>query len=84
MHLSVTDLLTTIISIKEIIGKLGMSDKDVPMAKMSKDWLVPDSLMFGQAQTRIDFDMGHRVEVHCQNYFKYHLRMISNKLCGVN
>jgi hypothetical protein len=37
----------TLILVEEIIGKLGMSDKGVPMAKEMQDWVVPDALMFG-------------------------------------
>jgi hypothetical protein len=72
----------TIISVEEIIGKLGMSDKGVPTAKESKNWSVPYALMFARSRTRIDFDIGHRVEVGCQKYFQFHFQKISKKLRG--
>jgi hypothetical protein len=72
----------TLISVEEIIGKLGMSDKGVPTAKETQDWSVPDALMFGRAKTMVDFDLGHRVDVRCQKYLQNQLRMISKKLRG--
>jgi hypothetical protein len=35
-----------LLSVKDMIGKLGMSDNEVPTAKKASDWSVPDALMF--------------------------------------
>jgi hypothetical protein len=55
----------TLLSVDEMIGKLGMSDKGVPSSKEASDWSVPDALMFARAKTEVDFDTGHQVHVTC-------------------
>jgi hypothetical protein len=42
-----------------------MSDKGVPTPKEADNWLVPDTLMYGEAHTEVEFDIGHKVEVTC-------------------
>jgi hypothetical protein len=37
----------TLLLVKDVIGKLGMSNKGVPTAKEAGSWSVPDALMFG-------------------------------------
>jgi hypothetical protein len=56
---------------KDRNGKLGMSGKGVPTPKEASSWSLPDSLMFGHANTKVKvkFDIGHRVEVMCGDYF---------------
>jgi hypothetical protein len=72
----------TVLTVDEIIGKIGMSDRGVPTAMEAKNWSVPDDLMFGRASTSVDFDMANEVEVTCDVLLRYHLKMISEKLKG--
>jgi hypothetical protein len=58
-----------LLSVEEIIGKLGMSDKEVPAAKEASTWSVPDDLMFGRACTKVQFDIGHKVAFRCESFF---------------
>ncbi len=72
----------TLLSVEDIIGKLGISDKGVPTNKEASDWLVPSALMFGRAKTKLDFDIGHQVPVSCPAFLRKSLRMISRSLGG--
>jgi hypothetical protein len=72
----------TLLTVDEMIGKLGMSDKGVPTPKEAQNWSVPDALMFGRAKTGVDFDIGHRVVVTCGSFFAGQLRLVSKKLRG--
>jgi hypothetical protein len=60
----------TLLSVEDMIGKLGMSDNGVPIAKEASDWSVPDALMFGRARTKVHFDIGHQVEVTCARFLQ--------------
>jgi hypothetical protein len=70
----------TLLSVEDINGKLGMSDKGVPTSKEASDWTVPDGLMVGRAHTKVEFDICHKIEVKCTNFFRMHLQKVANKL----
>jgi hypothetical protein len=72
----------SLLSVEDLIGKLGMSDKGVPTAKEAENWSVPESLMFGRARTKIEFDIGNKVEVECASFFQFHLNQVSKGLRG--
>ncbi len=72
----------TLLSVAEMIGKIGMSDKGVPTSKESSNWSVPHDLMFGRAHTKVDFDLGNKVEVQCHFFLRSQLKMVSNNLSG--
>jgi hypothetical protein len=64
----------TLLLIKEMIRKLGMLDKGIPTPKEAINWSVPDDLMFCWAKTKVEFDIGHNVEVMCGAFFCFHLQ----------
>ncbi len=66
----------TLLSVEEMIGKIGLSDKGVPTSKEASNWSVPDDLMFGRASTKVDFDMANKVEVTCGYFFRFHLKLV--------
>lgn len=72
----------TSITVEEMNGKLGMSDKGVPTPKEAENWSVPDDLMYGRARTEIELDIGHKVKVTCATLFKSTFRKVSSKLRG--
>jgi hypothetical protein len=72
----------TLLLVEDIVGSLGMSDKGVPTSKEAENWTVPLALMFGQAHTEVEFDIGHNVEVLCDKFFKFRFRKLSGNLCG--
>jgi hypothetical protein len=72
----------TLLSVEEIIGKLGMSDKGVPSNKEASDWSVPDALMLGRAKTELEFDTGHQVQVTCAPFLRSTFHKISRCLRG--
>jgi hypothetical protein len=49
----------TLLSVKDMILTLGLSDKGVPTSREASEWSVPDALMFARAQTKLDFDIAH-------------------------
>jgi hypothetical protein len=59
----------TLLSVEDIDGKLGMSDKGVPTPKEASSWSMLDDLMMGWAHTILDFDIGHKVEARCISFF---------------
>jgi hypothetical protein len=72
----------TLLSVEEIIGKVGISDKGVPTNKEASNWLVPGALMFGGAKTKLDFNICHQVPVSCAPFLQQSLQMISHSLSG--
>ncbi len=72
----------SLLTVDEIIGKLGISDKGVPTNKEANDWSVPDSLMFGRAKTTLEYDIGHRVPVTCSQFLHQTFLDISRSLGG--
>jgi hypothetical protein len=70
----------TLLSVEDMIGKLGMSDKAVPTLDEASNWSVPDDLIFGCAHMKVKFDIGHKVEVTCGVFFLFHLQSISKNL----
>jgi hypothetical protein len=70
----------TLLSVEDMNEKLGMSDKCVPTPKEASSWMVPDDLMVGQAHTKVEFNICHKVEVKCGGFFRIHLQKIANKL----
>jgi hypothetical protein len=58
----------TLLSVKELNGKLGMSDKGVPTTKESLNWSVPCSVLYPRPPTQVDFDLGHKVVVSCSSF----------------
>jgi hypothetical protein len=72
----------SMLTVDEIIGKLGISDRGVPTRKEANDWSVPDSLMFGRAKTTLDYNIGHRVPVTCSRFLRQTLLDISCSLGG--
>jgi hypothetical protein len=51
----------TRLSLEEMNGKLGMSDKGVPTAKEASDWSAPDELMYGQKGTKVQLILHTRM-----------------------
>jgi hypothetical protein len=72
----------TLLTVNDMIGKLGMPNKSVPTPKEADNWLVPDVLMCSRAKTEVEFDIGHKVEVTCAPFFKCQFQNVSSKLCG--
>jgi hypothetical protein len=70
----------TLLTVEDIVGKLGMSDKGVPTPKEASSWPVPESLMFGRAKTMVEFEIGHRVVSTCNELFRFSLEKICSKL----
>jgi hypothetical protein len=70
----------TLLTVEDILGRLGMSDKGVPTSKEASNWSVPDSLMFGRSKTTVEFDISHRVVASCNELFRFNLEKICSKL----
>ncbi len=70
----------TILSVEDINGKLGMSEKGVPTPKEASNWSVPYALIFGRAQTKVGFDLNHKVEMTCTGFLLHNLQNISKEL----
>jgi hypothetical protein len=70
----------TRLSVEDINGRLGMSDKGVPLPKEECHWSVPDELMYGRKGTKVQFDMAHKVDVKCEAFLRFHLELVSKKL----
>ncbi len=70
----------TLLPVDEINGKLGISDKGVPNAKEAASWTVPGSLMFPRSKTKLDFDIGRKVEVTCNRFLQSQFEQISERL----
>ncbi len=70
------------LSVEDIVAKLGIADKGVPTAKEASAWTVPEALMFGRAKTNLDFEVAHKVLVTCRSYLQTSLQYISRSLCG--
>jgi hypothetical protein len=54
----------------------------VPTSREASEWFVPNALMFARAQTKLDFDIAHRVPVTCGSLLQKGLERISNSLRG--
>jgi hypothetical protein len=73
----------TLLSVKDIIVTLGLSDKGVPTSREASEWWsVPDALMFARAKTKLDFDIAHQVPVTCAPLLQKSFQQISNSLRG--
>jgi hypothetical protein len=72
----------TLLSVKDVILTLGLSDKGVPTSREAREWFIPDALMFAWAQTKLDFGIAHRVPVTCGSLLQKGLERISNSLRG--
>jgi hypothetical protein len=72
----------TLLSVKDVILSLGLSDKGVPTSREASEWYVPDALIFARAQTKLDFDIAHRVPVTCGSLLQKGFERISNSLRG--
>jgi hypothetical protein len=73
----------TLLLVKDMIGKLGISDKGISTNKVANEWSVPDALMFGRAKMKLDLDIDHQVPpVTCAPFLRKSLQMISHSLCG--
>ncbi len=73
----------TLLMVKDMrIGTLGLSDKGVPTNREASEWSVPNTLMFGWAKTKLDFDIAHGVPVTCASLLQKSLQHISNSLRG--
>jgi hypothetical protein len=72
----------TLLSVKDIIVTLGLSDKGVPISREAREWSAPDALMFARAKTKLDFDIAHRVPVTCAPLLQKSFQQISNSLRG--
>jgi hypothetical protein len=72
----------TLLSVKDIIVILGLSDKGDPTSREAREWSVPDALIFARAQTKLDFDIAHRVPVTCAPLLQKSFQQISNSLRG--
>jgi hypothetical protein len=68
------------LTVEEIIGKLGMSDKGVPTKKESEDWSVPDLLMYPRSKTTLEFEIDDNVSVTCSQFLGIQLRKVSISL----
>jgi hypothetical protein len=72
----------TLLSVKDIIVTLGLSDKGVPTSQEAREWSVPDALMFARVKTKLDFDIAHRVPLTCAPLLQKSFQQISNSLRG--
>jgi hypothetical protein len=55
----------TLLSVEDVVTKVSKSDKGVPTANEASAWSVPEALKFGQAKTKLDFEVAHKVPVTC-------------------
>jgi hypothetical protein len=72
----------TLLSVDDIVAKLGISDKGVPSANEASAWSVPEAIMFGRAKTKLDFEVAHKVPVTCGSYLQTSLQHICRSLRG--
>jgi hypothetical protein len=72
----------TLLSVKDMILTLRLSDKGVPTSREASEWSIPDALMFAPTKTKVDFDIAHRVPVTCGSLLQKSLQHISHSLRG--
>lgn len=56
--------------VKDMIGKLGISDKGVPTSREAGEWSVPDILMFGRPKTNLSLILLTGFRSHGLHSFK--------------
>jgi hypothetical protein len=69
-----------LLTVEEVVGKLGMSNQGVPTPQESSSWSVPESLMFGRATTKVEFKICHGVVSTCDETFRFNLERICSQL----
>jgi hypothetical protein len=74
--------ITLLLSVKDVILTLGLSDKGVPTSREASEWSVLNALIFAWAQTELDFDIAHQVPGTCGSLLQKGLECISNSLGG--
>jgi hypothetical protein len=65
-----------LLTVEDVVGKLGMSDQGVPTPQVASSWPVPESLMFGRARTKAEFEIKQGVVSTCDEMFRFNLERI--------